>query len=1192
MNEVLKAPPVIDENPIYTVAKCLNELIVNDNLDKALDNIVEWLASSLEIDRCYIFENRFDKSSKTLFTSIRHGQYHALMEKVLQDITGNTTDFPEITSILQSDRSYKVAVTDILSPYMSELLKQPGLKSLLIIPVFSGGTYWGFIGFGDTLNIRSWRNSEPELKSLAAAIGVAIENRRFKNEIEVKNAVYNSTLSTLNEIVWEMNIINKTIKIAGSMLHFGNLQPDYLQVNPIEWVVGNVHPEDKQRVTNSFDELLLKENRATQEEVYRMLNTRSGEYCWVHSRRKLIKNGHGIPVAIVGTTRDVTDNKELAFELEKQKEQYHFLAQSVGQVIFSVNKTGLLTFVSNAWNDMLGYDQRDAVGTSLLKYLADAECRMCEEKFGNLLTGVTDLVDEEVQLRHKNGHIFWVRLLAKNTRDQRGSVSGIFGSIENINSKHNTELLLHESNEKLNTILNSSKEIILTIDLEKNHIENVNEAISILGYKPEEWIGQNYKSWTGERRQKFHELMKLAVKSELQVSNQQIAFSNKTNTEVIPFEFSTSIFTFKNTRYLLCVLRDVRERMQYEQNLKRISNQLTHLINNIEDVYAIYDIKAQRFDFVSNNVETLYECSKEDFISHGMFWVDMIHGEDMVEVEKTISSIIELKGKGEFFYRINTSNGQTKLVLEKVTLGKDKEGLPDKLYIVKTDYTQVRKAEQSLIESEKKFRFISENLSDFISIHDPDWNFAYASPSIKNILGYETEEILGRGAFDLVHPDDLLHTMDEAFEPVVLAKKETRFRYRMRAKDGEYKWVETYSKPVINSTGEVSSIIGSTRDVTDQVDAENRLKASEEVYRLLSENSSDVIAIHNLEGIYTYISPSCKQVFGYEPNEMIGKHPNDIIALDDESRAIAIHNLNEVLTLKEPRKFIRRIITKNGERKFIEVWIQPIIKNDTLIALQAASRDVTEREKLLVELEHSLAKEKELNELRSMFVSTASHQFRTPLTVIQSGVEIMELYLEDLPKEKQKPFQRQFTKIQEEIERLHYLMSDILLLGRANAARTPFNPKSTDLTRFCADIIENKYNNRYAKERRVILSVKGEVEKTDIDQSLMGHAIENIISNAYKYSTEGNLDLEIDFRDTVVQIAISDKGIGIPDEDLKNLFQPFYRATNTEEIEGTGLGLAIVKEFVDKHKGKIFVTSILNKGTTVSVILPIKQNPR
>lgn len=748
--------------------------------------------------------------------------------------------------------------------------------------------------------------------------------------------------------------------------------------------------------------------------------------------------------------------------------------------------------------------------------------------------------------------------------------------------------LLQESSDRANAILNNSKEIILTINLEQNTIAYVNDAISILGYRAQDWIGKSYKSWHEEQRQKFHELMKLAVQSQLQVKNQQISFPDRSNTENIPFEFSTSIFYFKKKRFLLCVLRDIRERLKYEESISRLSAQLTHLLNNIDDVYVIFDLKTAKYDFVSDNVEALYGCDKHSFCKDTLFWKKCIHKEDLPGVEKEVDEIIFNKSKAEIFYRINTCTGERKMIVEKLVVATDKDGNADKLFVVKTDYTKIGNAEQSLMETERKFRFISENLSDFISIHDTDWNFTYASPSIKNILGYEPCDVIGKGGFDLVHPQDLLITLNDCIQPTVLHKKETRLRYRMLSKTGRYKWVETYTKPVIDWQHEISSIICSTRDVTGQVDAEAKLRESEEQYRLISENSNDLIGIHNLEKEFLYVSPSCKQVLGYEQSELFGRRPHDVFVKRDEAGDKAESEGNLVIETKKERRYLNTVITKSGEEKQLEVWLKPVFKAGELVGLQSASRDVTEREKLMRELKQSLDKERELNELREKFVSIASHQFRTPLTVIQSGVEIMDMYLDDLPKEKQQKFQNQFSRIQEEVSRLEHLMNDVLLLGRANAARTPFNPAKKSLTGFCKHILDNKYNNRYSAGRQVLLYVRGREVPVNFDEKLLGHAIENIISNAYKYSFENNILLDIIFEKTTVTINITDHGLGIPEEDIKNLFQPFFRATNTTEIDGTGLGLSIVKEFVEKHGGKIFLSSKLNKGTTVSVILPIE----
>jgi len=138
-------------------------------------------------------------------------------------------------------------------------------------------------------------------------------------------------------------------------------------------------------------------------------------------------------------------------------------------------------------------------------------------------------------------------------------------------------------------------------------------------------------------------------------------------------------------------------------------------------------------------------------------------------------------------------------------------------------------------------------------------------------------------------------------------------------------------------------------------------------------------------------------------------------------------------------------------------------------------------------------------------------------------------------------------------------------------------------------LIENKYDNRYPKDRQVILGIVGKPIEVEFDSKLLTHALENVLSNAYKYSTQGNIRMELRFESSQVAIVIADNGIGIPANDIPNLFEPFFRSGNTDEIEGTGLGLAIVKDFIEIHKGQVFINSELGKGTTVSILLPLIQ---
>lgn len=693
-----------------------------------------------------------------------------------------------------------------------------------------------------------------------------------------------------------------------------------------------------------------------------------------------------------------------------------------------------------------------------------------------LLQKETNKSELVFRMKGKNDDEYiWIKVLQSILRDEQGNPTIIAGTIANLQDeldinlelKKNNEILLQqvqESNERLNTILNSSKEIILTIDLQTGQIENINNAVAVLGYTPEEWIGQYYTEWTLEKRKKFHDLLKHASKSTTSVKRKQIIFSTKDNKNKIPFEFSTSVFSFKEKKYLLCVLRDITERLEYEKNIEKVTNQLTHLINNIDDVYAIYNIAHKKYEFVSDNIESLYGYSKEDFISNGLFWKDIIHLEDYTSIVKQMEEVINNKGKGEFFYRITNAVGETKMLLEKITVALNKNGKAEKIYIVKSDYTHIENAEQNLIESERKFRFISENITDFISVLDNDGRFMYASPSAEKVIGYNSEELIGKNFIYIIHKDDAESFIENALEKIVFNKEEVKLRYRILTKTNKYYWVETYFKPIIDTTNQTTSIICSTRDVT-------------------------------------------------------------------------------------------------------------------------------EREQLMTDLQQALEKERELNELRSQFVSMASHQFRTPLTVIQSGVELMEIYLDGLQEEQQKPFKKQFKRINAEVTRLQDLMTDVLVLGREEAQRTPYTPEEDDLVIFCKDLIESRYNNRYPYGRKVILFVFGKEQKVLFDKKLLDHSLENILNNAYKYSETGDIKMTIHFEFEQVKISIKDNGIGIPQNDLTNLFQPFYRASNTIEIEGTGLGLPIVKEFIEKHGGSIFVESELNIGTTITVILPLINKP-
>jgi signal transduction histidine kinase len=236
-----------------------------------------------------------------------------------------------------------------------------------------------------------------------------------------------------------------------------------------------------------------------------------------------------------------------------------------------------------------------------------------------------------------------------------------------------------------------------------------------------------------------------------------------------------------------------------------------------------------------------------------------------------------------------------------------------------------------------------------------------------------------------------------------------------------------------------------------------------------------------------------------------------------------------------------------------------------------------------IALRSAYEREKELGELRSSFMSMVSHDFRTPLAVIQSSSDLLQLYGERLTGEQR---QKHLSKIQGQVKHMAELLNDVMTISRAEAAEqtlvfTPINWLA--FGRELADEAQLMAGTKCC----VVFRCPNEQLNGLADASLLRRGIMNLLSNAIKYSPpDSRIDFEIDCEDSGIIIRVRDEGIGISDEDQKRLFEPFYRASNVGEIQGSGLGLAIVKQFVDAHGGTLEVESQLDAGTTFTIRLP------
>ena len=234
-------------------------------------------------------------------------------------------------------------------------------------------------------------------------------------------------------------------------------------------------------------------------------------------------------------------------------------------------------------------------------------------------------------------------------------------------------------------------------------------------------------------------------------------------------------------------------------------------------------------------------------------------------------------------------------------------------------------------------------------------------------------------------------------------------------------------------------------------------------------------------------------------------------------------------------------------------------------------------------LKKSLFKEKELGQLKTSFVSTASHQFRTPLAVIQSNTELLEMLNKSGIKQEPEKFKEITKRIKLSISKMTSLMDDLLLHGQLTSGQCSYTPEYVDLVDFCTRLVE-EYNSVQLDGRKLDFKVYGESYQVNLDPKLLTHSLSNLISNAFKYSLgKENPELSIHFKLTEVVLSVKDYGLGIPEEEQLNLFEPFFRAYNVTGIKGTGLGLSIAKEYVEVNKGQIATKSVLGEGSCFEI---------
>lgn len=402
-------------------------------------------------------------------------------------------------------------------------------------------------------------------------------------------------------------------------------------------------------------------------------------------------------------------------------------------------------------------------------------------------------------------------------------------------------------------------------------------------------------------------------------------------------------------------------------------------------------------------------------------------------------------------------------------------------------------------------------------------------------------------------------------------------------------------------------------------------------FQALFEHSSVGIIISNLDGVIERANPFATRMFGYDADELNGKMIEVLIPAHIREKHVTYRqNYNKN---PHPRgmgsNLNLKAVKKNGDQFPVEVSLtffdadgrKQIVSfiNDTTVRKKAEDNlvklteeletKVTDRTKelsdALLELSHTneglqqemeqrkkieaqirgmLEKEKELNELKSRFVSMASHEFRTPLGGILTSISLIAKYTktEDEPKR-----QKHIQIIKKSVKNLTNILNDFLSLDKLEQGKVSSRPTEFEFVEFIQSFADDvKETSNHTLE----LVIKKKEILINQDKEMIRNVLTNLLSNAIKYSPEeSTITVRVDSTIANLEVEIEDQGMGIPEKDQKHLFERFFRAQNVTNLQGTGLGLNIVKRYLDLLGGTIDYESIVNKGTTFKISLPLEK---
>lgn len=487
------------------------------------------------------------------------------------------------------------------------------------------------------------------------------------------------------------------------------------------------------------------------------------------------------------------------------------------------------------------------------------------------------------------------------------------------------------------------------------------------------------------------------------------------------------------------------------------------------------------------------------------------------------------------------------------------------------DITPIKTIESRLL----KMNIAVQEAMDGIAVLNDKSEYIYINEAHVKMFGYNNPEDFLGNTWHMLYDNDEIARIEKNIFPIIAKNGRWAGETKGKSKNGKILYQEITLTALPDG-----GLVCICRDRTEYRENRDRIQTAE----IIADKINSIVMITDADLKIQWVNHAFEHTTGYTLQEVIGEKPNFLHGPETDEDEVNLFTKK----LKQGIPCSAELVnyTKNGSKYWIQINVTPVFdENNKLKSFISVENDVTELKNAEINTRNALSKEKELNELKSQFVSIASHEIRTPLASIQSSSDLIQMFIsaDEVPKDKIK---KHLDKISSQIFRLSSIMSNLLTIGKINLDKFSLNKNEVDIEKYIRKIIADFFTIN-PDGRTVKFNSSGKKRKSDIDKVLMSQVLTNLIGNALKYSKDRpGPEVLLEYLPDTFRISIKDYGIGIPEDQLAHIYDSFFRARNVENIQGTGLGMVIVKKFVEMHKGTIEVDSVENKGTIFRLTFP------